>query len=146
MRADNLTYLVTKTYRLLQHRLEDRMQKAGGSVEQWRVLYELRDRGGRSMGELATTVLMNHPALTKLIDRMVANGLVHRAPDQNDQRRVLVFSTDRGTALLEKLTRAAADHETEMRALIGSANAKAIEALLESATTAEFGEPVKHVI
>ena len=144
MRADNLTYLVAKAYRFLHNRLEDVMQKAGASVEQWRVLYELRDRDGRSMGELATTVLMNHPALTKMIDRMVANGLVHRAPDRNDQRRVLVYLTDRGAVLLKELTRKAEAHDAEMRSLIGAANSKAIEALLESATTAETGESARH--
>lgn len=140
MRADNLTYLVTKAYRFMHTRLESSLQEAGVSVEQWRVLYELRNRDGRSMGELATTVLMNHPALTKMIDRMVANGLVHRAPDQDDQRRVLVYATDRGTVLLEKLTRMASDHESEMRSLIGTANSKAIEALLESATAVDINK------
>ncbi|WP_436643312.1 MarR family winged helix-turn-helix transcriptional regulator [Microbaculum sp. FT89] len=136
MRADNLTYLVARIHRFLHNRLEECMQKAGVSVEQWRVLYALRDREGRSMGELATTVLMNHPALTKMIDRMVANGLVHRAPDENDQRRVLVYITDRGSAQLDELSRKVKTHETEMRALIGPTNAKAIEALLENATVA----------
>jgi DNA-binding MarR family transcriptional regulator len=141
MRADNLTYLVAKAHRLLHSRLEEAMQKDGVSVEQWRVFDELRDRGGRSMGELATTVLMNHPALTKMVDRMVANGLVHRALDQNDQRRVLVFLTDRGAALLQKLTRVAAEHEAAIRAHFGAANAQTIEALLETATAASIKEP-----
>jgi MarR family transcriptional regulator, organic hydroperoxide resistance regulator len=137
MRADNLTYLVAKAHRLLHNRLEETMRQAGVSVEQWRVLDRLRDREGQSMGVLAETVLMNHPALTKMIDRMVANGLVHRAPDQSDQRRVLVYLTDRGAALLEDLTRKARNHEAETQSLIGPANSKAIEALLESATASD---------
>jgi MarR family transcriptional regulator, organic hydroperoxide resistance regulator len=142
MRADNLTYLVAKIHRLLHNRLEEAMQAAGISVEQWRVLYELSDREGRSMGELATTVLMNPPALTKMIDRMVANGLVHRAPDEIDQRRVLVYLTDRGAAVLETLTRKVKAHEADVRAMMGPANAKAIETLLESATTADLNERI----
>ena len=89
------------------------------------------------MGELATTVLMNHPALTKMVDRMVANGLVHRAPDATDQRRVLVYLTDRGAALLETLRPKVEAHEAEVRDLIGASNAKAIEALLENAATSD---------
>lgn len=140
MRADKLTYLVAKAHRLLHSRLEEAMQEAGVSVEQWRVLDELRDREGRSMGELAATVLMNHPALTKMIDRMVANGYVHRAPDAADQRRVLVYMTDRGAALLETLTRMAKANEADVRTTIGGANAKAIEALLENAMSANIDE------
>jgi DNA-binding MarR family transcriptional regulator len=140
MRADNLTYLVAKMHRFLHNRLDEAMQSAGVSVEQWRVLDQLRDRDGQSMGELAATVLMNHPALTKMIDRMVANGLVHRAPDASDQRRVLVYLTDRGATLLDQLTRKAEAREAEVKTLIGTANAKAIEALLENATTRDAGE------
>jgi DNA-binding MarR family transcriptional regulator len=140
MRADNLTYLVAKMHRFLHNGLEDSMQAAGASVEQWRVLDQLRDRDGQSMGELAATVLMNHPALTKMVDRMVANGLVHRAPDAADQRRVLVYLTDRGATLLDQLTGKVKAHEARMKSLIGAANAKAIEALLEDATTADVGE------
>ena len=140
MRADNLTYLVAKMHRFLHNGLEESMQAAGVSVEQWRVLDRLREHDGQSMGELAATVLMNHPALTKMIDRMVADGLVHRAPDEADQRRVLVYLTDRGAALVSQLTRKVKAHEAEAKALIGPANAKAIEALLETATTVEVGD------
>jgi MarR family transcriptional regulator, organic hydroperoxide resistance regulator len=140
MRADNLTYLVAKMHRYLHNGLEDSMQAAGVSVEQWRVLDRLREHDGQSMGELAATVLMNHPALTKMIDRMVADGLVHRAPDETDQRRVLVYLTDRGAALVSKLTHKVEAYEAEAKAFIGSANAKALEALLENATTTEVGD------
>jgi len=136
MPPDNLTYLVAKMNRMLHSRLEESMQKSGVSVEQWRILNRLREHDGQSMGELARTVLMNHPALTKTIDRMVANGLVHRAPDEEDQRRVLVYLTDRGVAQLGELTRKAKAHEAETRASIGMANALALEALLEAATAA----------
>lgn len=137
MRADNLTYLVANVHRLLHNQLEARLQADGVSVEQWRVLYQLRGRVGQSMGDLATTVLMNHPALTKMVDRMVANGLVHRAPDAADQRRVLVYLTDRGAALLETLKAKVEAHEAEVKSRIGTANFTALEALLESAVAAK---------
>lgn len=98
-----LAYLVAHAHRKLHGDLERGLQEEGVSVEQWRVLEVLGDRQGRSMGELAELVLMNHPALTKMTDRMVARGLVLRAPDPADQRRVLVYVTDRGLELCDRV-------------------------------------------
>jgi len=41
--------------------------------------------------------------MTKLVDRMVANGLVHRRTDTVDRRRVFAFSTARGRRLHRRL-------------------------------------------
>lgn len=98
-----LAYLVAHAHRRLHVDLERSLQEEGVHVEQWRMLEVLSDRQGRSMGEIAEIVLMNHPALTKMTDKMVARGLVHRAPDPADQRRVVVYITDLGLELAERV-------------------------------------------
>lgn len=98
-----LAYLVAHAHRRLHVDLERSLQEEGVHVEQWRMLEVLSDRQGRSMGEIAEIVLMNHPALTKMTDKMVARGLVHRAPDPADQRRVVVYITDMGLELAERV-------------------------------------------
>lgn len=55
------------------------------------------------MGELADAVLLNHPTLTKMIDRMVSDALVYRVQDPDDRRKVLMFSSDRGKILCKRL-------------------------------------------
>jgi DNA-binding MarR family transcriptional regulator len=55
------------------------------------------------MGELAQLVLMNHPALTKLMDRIVSRGWAHRTVDASDNRKVLVFITDAGLEFAVRL-------------------------------------------
>ena len=52
--------------------------------EHWRILQVLSDEQGRSMGDLAEQVLLNHPALTKNIDKLVSRGLVQ--PQEREQR------------------------------------------------------------
>lgn len=131
--TDGLAYLVARLHRFVHGELESRLQEHGASVEQWRVLERLAGGDGCSMGELAGDVLMNHPALTKMIDRMVSNGLIHRAPDPVDQRRVLVFVTDRGAVFTEKLRPVVADHENALNKLLGTAAAREIEATLKRA-------------
>lgn len=98
-----LAYLIAHAHRRLHVDLERSLQEEGVHVEQWRMLEVLSDRQGRSMGEIAEIVLMNHPALTKMTDKMVARGLVHRAPDPADQRRVVVYITDMGLELAERV-------------------------------------------
>ena len=56
---------------------------------------------GRSMGELAHAALLNHPTLTKTIDRMISQALVYRRVDPVDRRKILIFISDDGRAVNE---------------------------------------------
>ncbi|HEU5282674.1 MAG TPA: MarR family transcriptional regulator [Burkholderiales bacterium] len=112
----SLTYLLAQANRLVSGALERLLAAEGAQIEHWRVLEVLSDEQGRSMGELAQLVLMNHPALTKLIDRMVSRGWVHRAADAADSRRVLVFATDAGVEFVARLRARVADYEESLDA------------------------------
>ena len=100
---DSVPYLLAQAHRNVHLELDKILKSEGVQVEHWRVLDVISDEAGRSMGDLAEIVLMNHPALTKMLDRMVAKGLVHRLPDPLDQRRMLVFITDQGLELHARL-------------------------------------------
>ncbi len=134
--TDRLAYLIAKLHRFVHNGLESRLQEHGVSVEQWRVLETLSRREGYPMGELASAVLMNHPALTKMIDRMVSSGLVHRAPDPADQRRVLVYGTERGIAVTQKLRSIVQEHERDLGRLLDSASIRNVESMLDRAGAA----------
>ncbi len=73
------------------------------------MLDKLSDESGRPIGELAQQLSMNPPTMTKLIDRMVAAGLVQRIVDDEDSRRVLVLITDVGLVLFGKLSQRATE-------------------------------------
>ena len=81
-----LAYLLAQANRKMTAQLESALSDEGVQIEHWRILEILSDEQGRSMGELAELVLMNHPALTKTIDRMVSRALVHRRADPVDSR------------------------------------------------------------
>jgi len=136
----DLTFLIAGAHRRLHARLEQVLQQEGLTVEQWRVLAALNERDGCSMGELAELVLMNNPALTKLADRMVANGFIHRVPDTADQRRVLVYNTDRGNAFFERVAGKVTAHNTRLEHMVGTTKAAALRALLEDLAREELEE------
>lgn len=136
----DLSYLIAGAHRRLYAKLEHVLQQEGLTVEQWRVLETLRERDGCSMGDLAELVLMNHPALTKLADRMVASGLIHRVADTSDQRRVLVHNTERGNAFFQRVERKVDAHNKQLEYAIGSSKAAALRALLEDLAREELEE------
>jgi len=107
MSAPDFSQLLLLAHRRVSRELERRLGEIGASAEQWRVLQLLADETGRPIGELATLLDMNPPTMTKLVDRMVANGWVQRIVDEADNRRVLIFITDSGLALVKKLSRKA---------------------------------------
>lgn len=129
---DYLAYLVAQTHRKLHGDLERELQAEGVSVEQWRMLEVLSGRNGLSMGEIADLVLMNHPALTKMTDRMVARGLVHRLPDPQDQRRVLVTITNMGFELFERVREHVEEQNSALEERLGHKGSAALRKLLGS--------------
>ncbi len=128
--ANNLAYILAQAHRGVHLRLEKRLKLEGVQVEHWRILDVLSDERGRSMGELADTVLMNHPALTKMLDKMVVNGLVHRSLDPSDQRKVLVFVTNSGLELASRLHAHAEKINNQFLLNIGSKKMARLKALL----------------
>src|SRR5438309_589161 len=92
----DLIHLLSRAEHRAVRRLAAALDAEGCSVEQWRALGFLADGQGRTMTDLADYALLPGPTATKLIDRMVADGLVYRRPDPADRRKVLVYLTERG--------------------------------------------------
>lgn len=86
----------------------------GVPLEIWHVLALLQDGRGRAMGEVAQAALLSLPTATRIVDRMVSDSLVYRAPDPADRRKVLVLIADRGRVLWRKVKRDADRHQNAM--------------------------------
>ena len=114
-----VTGLLTAVERTLTRRLAAELRACGATPDTVRVLSALRDGQGRPMGELAELVGMNHPTLTKAIDRMVSDNLVYRAYDPTDRRRVVVVLADAGRQLLETAEPIVAEHEQRIAQVLG---------------------------
>lgn len=69
------------------------------SVWEFDVLVNLDVRQPIRHGELSHRVILSRTALTRLVDRLVARGLVCRVPDPADQRAVRVGLTPAGRRL-----------------------------------------------
>ena len=92
----------------------------------------LADGKGHSMGDLGNAVLLNHPTLTKMVDRMVSDALVYRVQDPNDRRRVLMHLSDRGKVLAKRLSSLASRQEADIIQSYGDKSTNELKRLLES--------------
>ncbi|HEX2885954.1 MarR family winged helix-turn-helix transcriptional regulator [Vineibacter terrae] len=130
--TDHLAYLLAQANREINRQLDARLRSEGVPVEQWRILKVLSDGNGRSMGDLAEAALLNHPTLTKTIDRMVSDSLVYRISDPADRRKVLIFSSDRGKALSRRLNSLALSQEAHIVNSYGGKATMELKRLLET--------------
>jgi DNA-binding MarR family transcriptional regulator len=73
---------------------------------------------------------MKQPTVTRLLDRMEADGHVRRVPHEGDRRITLVTITARGQALVHKLVPLAREHEARVLAPFGARRANALKETL----------------
>lgn len=103
----DLAVLLTHAERRVSGAIAAALVGEGTTLERWRVLTKLSHDLGRPMNEIAAHALLPPPTLTKVVDRLVADALVHRHVDPTDRRRVLVLLTARGRSLQRRLDRLA---------------------------------------
>lgn len=127
-----LIQLISGVNRRLEQAVEARLKPAGIPIEQYRVLASLSRQDGRAMGELAAEIFVDSPTLTKIVDRMVANADVFRAPDPHDRRKVLIFLSDKGRAAIAALRMLVEAPDIDLVGPLGRGDADQLRALLES--------------
>ena len=130
--ANYLSYSLAAAHRNVHQSLNAKLKELGIQVETWRVLEVLSAEEEHTMGELAEVVLMNPPTLTKLVDRMVAVGLVHRQIAQSDHRRVQLALTNLGRSQVEKLRKFADAQNDELLKKLGPSKTLLLKEALES--------------
>ena len=128
---DYLSYALAAAHRKVNASLSSRLRKHGIQIEAWRIL-ETLDSGRRlTMGQLAEIVLMNPPTLTKLVDRMVSDGLVHRQVAQNDHRKINVLATALGRKRMMQIREEVEEQDSTIQGQLGESNAKQLMQLLQ---------------
>jgi DNA-binding MarR family transcriptional regulator len=129
--TDQLAYMIASINRQLEAELEERLRPGGVPIEQYRILEVLDASEPAAMGEIAQRSLIEAPTLTKIIDKMVAEGLVYRAPDPNDRRRVLILTAPGGKALFKRLRGVSSAQEQRIVERLESDKAAALRSLLK---------------
>ena len=127
-----LLYLLARVSHVLSSEFHHQLRRRGVAVPVWRVLASLTGSKGETVTGLAEVCLLQQPTMTKLLDRMVRDGLVTRSQDARDRRVVRVALTPKGETLATELTHAARQHEAAVLARFPDMGTVEMKAVLRS--------------
>ncbi|MDR3375240.1 MAG: MarR family transcriptional regulator [Ancalomicrobiaceae bacterium] len=88
--------LLADVSRLARTYVDTRARRLGTTRTQWALLKRLSKQPGLTQAELAEYLEIQPISLARLVDRLVAQGLVKRAPHPTDRRANCVFITGAG--------------------------------------------------
>jgi len=126
----HLSYALEAAHRSVSNSLSARLKAHGIQITAWRVMECLDIDRRLTMGELAKRALINPPALSKLVDRMVSDGLVHRQISATDQRQINLLLTNLGRRRMLQIRKDAEEQDRALSALLDSDNGEMLKQLL----------------
>ncbi len=110
--VDNyLPALLAQASQIISTEFHEVVQKNGLTITEWRVLSTLSGAGVVSVGHLARIATSKQPTVTRVVDKMVLVGYVHRVAHNGDRRVTLVEITPVGKSLISGLIEKAKQHE-----------------------------------
>ena len=135
--GDSLTHvdLLRQVASGLTSRVEEILGASDLTLDQWRVLHTVDERGPLSMSDLSGRTRVSGPTVTRIVDRLVERSLLYRNVDPADRRRVVVHAAERGRALCRSLAPRIAEAERDGLAVLSSAETRTLRRLLERLAT-----------
>lgn len=106
-RAMSAITSVMRAEQILSARLNSLLEPFGLTFPRYEalMLLYLSRQGSLPMGKIGARLQVHRTSVTNLIDGLERDGLVSRAPHENDRRTVLASITDEGREVAEAATR-----------------------------------------
>jgi DNA-binding MarR family transcriptional regulator len=139
--SERVASLVARFRRIVSSAATCRLERAGKSIHEHRVLAELTHNGPRRQGDLADATAQHPAAISRLVDELEARALVRRRRDEEDRRQVIVELTARGRARFRAerpLVRGAID---EVLSPLAPPDQRRLVQLLETVLSAHAAPP-----
>lgn len=109
------------------------LTKYGVTPAEATVLHVIMANPDVSHGELAETLLIKPPNMTKMLKRLEAEGLIDRLASASDRRRAVLSLTPKARRLVTQYRGAAAAHEKMAFAAFSAAERKTLIGLVRRA-------------
>lgn len=106
-----LAYLLAQASQRISAEFHVQVNAAGLSITEWRVLASLEGSQGETIGSLAVLAITKQPTLSKVVQRMEAEGLVTRNGVRADRRQTQVRITTKGHKLIAALCERSLQHQ-----------------------------------
>ena len=132
-----------RTASLVRRRFEALMQAHDITFQQFNVLRILRGAGEPlPTMEVAARMIEPEPGITRLMERLVRRGLVHRARSDEDGRRLLCSITPEGRRVLAALDAPVADLDEHVLGPLTPGRLRTLIDLLDQAREPMIEDPV----
>lgn len=117
----------------MRRRIQEVVEPAGVTLQQYNVLRILRGAGAEGLPTLAIAhrMLEQTPGITRLIDRLEAKGWVRRERQQGDRRLVICRITGPGLELLASLDEPVASADELLSAILSEKECQTLIQLLD---------------
>jgi len=122
----SLGFLLHDVSRLLRRRFDGRARTIGLTRAQWSVLAHLSRYEGINQTALADILEIEPITLVHQLDRLEAAGWIERRLDPQDRRVRLLYLTDRGRPILERMHELGAETRAEAVAGLSAAEQEAL--------------------
>ncbi|UCI27147.1 MarR family winged helix-turn-helix transcriptional regulator [Mesorhizobium sp. B2-8-5] len=117
---ETIGQIITNVARLWRRTANERLDRCGLSHAMAMPLLALWQLGGEArQGAVAEQAGLEGPSLVRLIDLLVAEGLVARREDPSDRRAKIVSLTKEGEARMKTINAVLAELRHELVSLIG---------------------------
>lgn len=122
-----------RTADMVRRRIQEIVEPAGVTLQQYNVLRILRGAGEKGLPTLAIAhrMLEQTPGITRLIDRLEAKGWVGRERQTGDRRLVFCRITASGLELLAGLDAPVEGADVQLVAMLDEAERQQLIALLD---------------
>lgn len=118
------------------------------TISQLKSLFFIDAEGGTNFRKLATALGVTPPDVTRIVSRLVEQGLVSRRENPEDRRMLLLQSTKKGKALLARLRDSRTAHMSHILACLSTEElatlAQGLTALVRVAE-GQRGEKLKRI-
>lgn len=127
----HLGYWMRAVSNRVSHAFAHRLAQHDIAVAEWVVLRELLRLGAPAPSTLAESVGLTRGAISKIVDRLAARGLVERVPRADDRRYQSLTLTRAGRALVPRLARLADENDEAFFGHLTMSQRRTLMALLQ---------------
>lgn len=102
----SITFRLTQAAKAHRGRSTTHLGRIGLHPGQEALIKALSEEDGQTMSQLAAALAVQPPTVTKMVNRLSAQGIVRRQASETDGRLARVFLTDEGRARVADIDRA----------------------------------------
>lgn len=128
-------YLIKQLTTAMGRELDRRMSELGLTDAQWKPLLLLQFGGCSTAADIARSACSDTGAVTRLLDRLEAKGLVHRVRSEEDRRVIHLELTEEGQRVAANVPRIIAQLSNEILDGFSEAEFEQFRDLLNRALT-----------